>query len=256
MNRLATECQRLFLPTPAPDAAPPADPVQALVDAQGRVRAAVLEVARPADWQALSAVWRGVQADLGLPEPAVAVNGRDGLQLWFSLAQPVPLAQARAWLDGLRRRYLGELPLARVGLLPQPPAPGEAPQWGQAAAVLRQQPEGDCWAAFVAPDLAAVFADTPWLDLPPGAEGQAELLSRMRPMPQAAFTALLAEWRPAAPPPPASPPPAVGDAAPAADLAAPEQARQFLLRVMHDDGVAMALRIEAAKALLVAPGAP
>ena len=53
----------------------------------------VLELTGPADWDVLSAVWRGVQADLELPAPAIAVSGTDGLQLWFSLEAPVPAAQ-------------------------------------------------------------------------------------------------------------------------------------------------------------------
>lgn len=254
MTRLDTEFRRLYLSTDAD-----------WVDAHGRVRAAVLEVARPADWQALSAVWRGVQAELGLPEPAVAVNGRDGLQLWFSLAQPVPMGQAQAWLDGLRRRYLAELPLARLGLLPRPAADGGAPDWALAEAVRHQQPRDDCWAAFIAPDLAAVFADTPWLDLPPGAEGQADRLGGLRSIAPAAFEALLAEWTvgdgpasPAAAPSPApsqAPLPAASPEAtpPATDATA--QAHQFLLGVMHDEAATLALRIEAAKALLGRPGA-
>ena len=36
------------------------------------------------------------------------------------------------------------------------------------------------WSAFVAPDLAHIFNDTPWLDLPPNLEGQAELLARLK----------------------------------------------------------------------------
>jgi hypothetical protein len=45
----------------------------------------------------------------------VAVNGRDALQLWMALAQPVSLAQARAFLDGLVARYLPALPPASGG---------------------------------------------------------------------------------------------------------------------------------------------
>ena len=79
--RLAREFQRLYGPADAPAAA-----------AGNAVRALVLDVARPADWRPLAAVWQGVQADLGLPAPAIVANGSDGLQLWFSLAQPVPAA--------------------------------------------------------------------------------------------------------------------------------------------------------------------
>ena len=117
MNRLQQELQRLYgLPAGASlgldlDA-------RGLVDEPGRVRAMVLELARPADWAALSAVWGGVQADLALPAPAIAVNGSDGCQLWFSLLEPVLVPQAAAFLDALRCRYLGDIAPVRVAMLP------------------------------------------------------------------------------------------------------------------------------------------
>jgi hypothetical protein len=36
----------------------------------------VLELARPAEWPPLARVWQAVQAELGLPAPAIAVSGR------------------------------------------------------------------------------------------------------------------------------------------------------------------------------------
>ena len=58
MNRLDTERQRLFHLDDGPRA-------------EGRVKAAVLGLSGPADWGLLSAVWRGVQAELDLPAPAM-----------------------------------------------------------------------------------------------------------------------------------------------------------------------------------------
>ncbi|MCK7495438.1 MAG: hypothetical protein MZW92_33550 [Comamonadaceae bacterium] len=55
-----------------------------------RVRRAGRRAARRARCQA------GVQNDLGLPPPAVAVSGGDALLLWFSLQQPADAARARA----------------------------------------------------------------------------------------------------------------------------------------------------------------
>ena len=95
MNRLQSELHRLYLADES-----------GLLDEQGRVRAMVLELTGPADWDVLSAVWRGVQADLELPAPAIAVSGTDGLQLWFSLEAPVPAAQAQAFLAALCAHYL------------------------------------------------------------------------------------------------------------------------------------------------------
>ena len=65
-----------------------------------------LALARPADWEVLGRVWKGVQDELGWPAPGIAVSGTDACQLWFSLADPLPPAQAHALLERLRLRYL------------------------------------------------------------------------------------------------------------------------------------------------------
>jgi hypothetical protein len=226
MSRLAREYQRLFLPTGA----------QAPGGAES-VRALVLEVSRPAAWESLSVVWQGVQADLGLPAPAVAVNGADGLQLWFSLAVAVDALQGRALLEKLRLRYMADLPLHRVAMqtsdLPVPiPRPAQV--------------EGQ-WSAFVAADLAPVFEESPWLDLPPNEDGQAELLSRVVSIQPAALTSALMRLQ-------GQPEAAAEHSAvpmqPARSDAAQTAAAQFLLAVMGDEAAPLALRVEAAKALM------
>lgn len=219
MNRLQAEFQRLFDPHSS--------------DAESNVRAAMLTVARPADWTALSALWRGVQSDLALPAPAIAVNGVDGFQLWFSLAEPVLASQALGFIDALRRRYLGDLSSQRLGLTtsvsalpPQPTVSGQ-------------------WSAFVAADLAPVFAAEPWLDIVPSPDGQADVLCRLQPISSAEFQAALALLGLS---------PTAGRTAPAS-LALKTaydglDAETFLRQVMNDQSVALGLRIEAAKALL------
>jgi hypothetical protein len=223
--RLQSELRRLYLA--GDDAA-----AGSLIDPEGRVRALVLELARPASWESLSKVWRGVQADLELPAPAIAVSGIEGLQLWFSLAEPAPVPQAQAFLEQLRLRYLPDIAAQRVGLIP-----------GVDALPPRQAPSGN-WSAFVAADLAPVFADTPWLDIEPSSDGQADLLSRLQSIKPPAFDAALSALRPAAPTQ------AVATAPEARAAVAGSAPRRFLLQVMNDDTVALALRIEAAKALL------
>jgi len=220
MTRLQTELERLYLA--APGTATP------LVDGRGRVRALVLETVQPAGWDRLAAVWDGVQAELALPAPAIAVSGADGMQLWFALQAPVAAAQGHAFLDGLRARWLADLAPARVRLL------------AGAAALVPALRGDERWSAFVAPDLAAVFADTPWLDLEPGEEGQAALLHGLRSITPAAFADALARLGAAARDAPA----------PAIPSAQDDDPRAFLRRVMNDERVDMALRIEAAKALL------
>ena len=242
MNRLQQELQRLY--APQADARLGLDlGAGGLIDAQGRVRAMVLELGRPADWAALSAVWTGVQADLGLPAPAIALNGSDGCQLWFSLLESVPVPQAAAFLDVLRRRYLGDIAPVRVAMLPALDTASDGPPL-HARLVPALQADNSLWSAFVASDLAPMFADEPWLDMPPNPDGQAQLLAPLKSISPAEFELALQRLRSVAVP--ASPGPASHAAAQAASL----DPRRFLLDVMNNDSLDLALRIEAAKALL------
>ncbi|RQO63056.1 hypothetical protein DBR47_00315 [Paucibacter sp. KBW04] len=223
MNRLQTEIQRLYL-----------------TDEPARVRAAVLELAAPADWTVLGQVWRGVQSDLGLPAPAIAVSGRDGYQLWFSLSAALPAAQAAALLEGLRQRYLPGLPLKRIKTWP-------AAHADTSTSTLQPPPRlalSGQWAAFLAPDLAPVFADEPWLDTAPNEEGQADLLQGLLSIKPEALEQALNQLG-------AKPLASASRAeASTSQAGASSDPRQFLLRVMNDESQDMALRIEAAKALL------
>jgi len=140
------------------------------------------------------------------------------------------------------------------------------------------------WSAWVAPELAVMFTDTPWLDIEPVDDGQAALLRPLRPIKPAEFDAALARVRESASRAPTAAPalasarvgtgaalahaptasaeePTPGDGrthaalapalAPAAFAHPPEDdPRRFLLRVMNDERLDMAHRIEAAKALL------
>jgi hypothetical protein len=226
MNRLQTELHRLYDPT-ADDG-----PLR-LLDDHGRTRALVLEVTGPPDGAALQRLWQGVQAELDWPAPAPAVSGQDSLQLWFSLAQPLTAAQAQALGQALQRRWLADLAPRRVRCWPR--------QDGHTAPVPLLQADGSNWSAFVAPDLLPLFADTPWLDLPPGDDGQAQLLAPLR--------SVSADRVAAALPVHAEPP--VHAAA-----AAGSDPRQFLQSVMNDADAPLALRVEAAKALLAHAPAP
>lgn len=251
-SRLSAELQRLYhLPG---GMAAPGDPFLRLVDSQGRVRAMVLSLSRPADWPLLAAVWRGVQSDLDLPAPAIAVNGVDAYELWFSLADLVPQADAQAFLLGLRQRYLAGVKAHRVGMRPSLDGSGAITS---TALIPAAQGDAGHWSAFVAPDLAAVFGDEPLLDLPPGEDQQAELLSRLKCIPLSGFEAALGLMQAApqdlAQAVPAAPAPARASASLAYAPAAKghyEDPRLFLQDVMNDLSVPIASRIEAAKALL------
>ena len=238
MNRLDTELNRLYLGGLLFAQGDAQD--LSLVDARGRVRALVLEVVRPAGWDVLSRAWQGVQSELELPAPAIAVSGTDGLQLWFSLEASIETARAHDFLEALRERYLADVPASRVRLLPDPAEPGR-----HAPLVPRLQTSGDAWSAFVAPDLVAIFSETPWLDVEPGEEGQAALLRGLQSIKPAAFEAVLVRLRADA-----RAPQAPTGTTPVVAASSEDEPRRFLLRVMNDESVPLALRIEAAKALL------
>ena len=201
----------------------------------------MLALAAPGAWSGVLAVWQGVQAELQLPAPAIAVAGGAGYQLWFSLAEAVPVGQALAFLGGLRSRYLAELGPECIASFP--PQPAAAPT-ARAPRLPPYSMAAERWSAFVASDLGALFADEPWLDLPPSADAQADLLSRVQVTPLADWRRACERLAPTAPPPAPSLPGASDPAGPQ------EDPRRFLLGIMNDPAVDLHLRIEAAKALL------
>ncbi|MEJ5992712.1 hypothetical protein WG902_22170 [Ramlibacter sp. PS3R-8] len=207
MNRLQAESQRLY----------------------GTGRAAVLELAGAGGWTELAKVWQGVQAELELPAPGIAVNGSDAHQLWFSFPQAVAAPEAERFLASLRAHFLREVPPERIrfNLHPAPMPPFQVGP--------------DRWSAFVTQDLATLFDAGPWLDMPPGVEAQAELLSRLQSMAPQALQRAMQRMKPVA-----------SASMPLPQGAEQDDPRSFLLRVMNDAHADMHLRIEAAKALLLA----
>lgn len=244
-TRLQTELHRLYLSHVAQsECQDPAGEAIRLIDADGRVRAMVVEIAQQAGWDGVAALWQGIQDDLDLPAPAIAVSGIDGYQVWLSLSEPVPVAQALDFLESLRLRYLGAIAPKHISMKPQAndSAPGQVQQ---ARLVPARQAESGRWSAFVAPGLAGMFADEPWLDLAPSPDAQAKLLSRVESIQPAEFRQAQDRLRPAgAAIDRATAPVAAGTAHGGQDP------KRFLLAVMNDPATALHLRIEAAKALL------
>lgn len=235
MNPLETEFHRLYLVDDATAVAP------SLMTLDGRVRAMVMELARPADWSVVSTVWQRVQSDLGLPPPAIAVTGNDGYQLWFSLAEPVTAAEASFFLESLRQRFLSEIAPERISMLPT--------ETRHAQLVPALQQSTGLWSAFVAPDLAAIFADSPGLDIPPRVEAQAKVLARLESIKSSMFEAIFDQVishveRLSATHHSSTP------VVPLSTKHGDSDAKSFLTDVMNDPSVEMHLRIEAAKAIL------
>lgn len=235
MNPLETEFQRLYFVDDASAVAP------SLMTMDGRVRAMVMELARPADWPVVSTVWQRVQSDLGLPPPAIAVTGNDGYQLWFSLAEPVTAAEASFFLESLRQRFLSDISRERISLLPT--------ETRHAQLIPALQQSTGLWSAFVAPDLAAIFADSPGLDVCPRVEAQAKILAPLESIKASVFEAIFDRV--------ISDVERVSTAIQSSTLVVPSSTKQcdsdaqrFLKEVMNDKSIEMHLRIEAAKALL------
>lgn len=223
------------------------------------------------DW--VSQVWAWVQAQAGLPAPAIAVDGSQGWLLCFALPSPRPVNEAQAVLRQLIRDGLQQLGVAV--------SPADAAAWrftcwpagapavaGEDAVPVPREVAPDRWSAFVAPDLVPVFAESPWLDCAPSEEGQAVLLSKLLPIPADGWARWLATssqgqsdshaetagravggcqadaQAAAAGRQLTAPLPAPGGAATS------DAPRAFLLSVMNDASVDLALRIEAARVLL------
>ena len=235
MNPMESELRRLYLLDDGLAGEP------RLVTGDGHVRALVLELSRPADWNVMSTVWQRVQSELELPAPAIAVSGIDGYQLWFSLAKPVPASKAIAFLNSLRQRYLSPIAPERVSLMPT------ATEHAQLVPAL--QAKTGQWSAFVAPDLAAIFSDSPGLEVCPSPEAQAKVLARIECIKPEAFEAALNQLAGADCRQPSGAAPSLA-ALPTSTQHANKEAKQFLSEIMNDKTIEMHLRIEAAKALL------
>lgn len=254
MNPLHTEFVRLYHADPQRallhDAAR-----SALQGADGHVRCAVLELARPADWSLLGTVWRGVQAELELPAPGIAINGQDGYQLWFAWQQGIAPHAAQGFLQGLVQRYLPDVAIQRLRCWPGASSEATDKEGPFPASVPALHPHSGQWSAFIAPDLAALFADEPWLDRDPGVEAQAQLLGRLEGMDAESFGKAMQHLRtvlaPAATKPSAD---TAQDEARAFVGSLPyypcDAPAAFLQAVMQDPQAPLALRVQAAVALL------
>ena len=158
-----------------------------LVSETGQVRALVLEFGGKGGgdkhWSDLCAIANALQHELDLPAPAVSISGRTSFYLWLSLETPVPLAQARQFLQLLRTVFL---PASTDILTAAPAAFLESVELPPCL-----QPSGK-WAAFIHPGMGASFADEPGLDMPPPLPAQLGFLESLRSMTLAQFAKALA----------------------------------------------------------------
>lgn len=202
MNKLIAELQRLFfLPgqqcagaslTPAGGQIPVA---LDLVNDAGMARVMVIDFCRAADWPKVAGLFLALQTDLDLPAPAVSVSGSQGFSLWLSLVEPAPVAQLKDFLQALRVRYLAEIPLDKLNLLPVTDAATH-----DSAVFVRLPPCVDpingMWSAFIDPAHGANFTDEPWLEMAPPMDKQAARLAEVESIKTGAFVNALSIMRP------------------------------------------------------------
>jgi hypothetical protein len=148
-------------------------------------------------WDRLCEVANALQADLGLPAPAVSIDGASAYRLWLSLASPVPAGEAQEFLELLQQAYFRQTELA--------PDAATAPVYLPPCL----NPRSGKWAAFIHPGMGASFAEESGLDMAPPLTGQATFLEGLDSIADEQFREALYKLeqrhRPAAIPAPAEP---------------------------------------------------
>ncbi|TFW21319.1 hypothetical protein [Duganella callida] len=116
-------------------------------------------------WLRLCEVANALQADLGLPAPAVSVSGGDCYRLWLSLEAPLTTAQAAQFTALLHKAYFEDEPVdpGRTSV--------ELPPCLHAATGL--------WAAFINPGMGGALAEDLGLEMPPNENAQAAFLEKL-----------------------------------------------------------------------------
>ena len=196
MNKLVSELQRLYFLAGQPwhkqkpdESNAPAVPAEGaltgdilqkgvaidLVGKNGMTRTMVVDFDNSRDWKQAATLYQAVQCDLYFPAPAVSVSGDSGYQLWFSLAEPIPLAQAQTFLKALHVRYLADIPEGNLSLRPEADISTEAAM----TVVLppSQHVATGKWSAFIDSSMGDMFIEEPWLEMAPNMARQADMLA-------------------------------------------------------------------------------
>jgi hypothetical protein len=115
-------------------------------------------------WDRLCQVANALQAELGLPAPAVSIDGASAYRLWLSLETAVPAGEAQEFLELLQQTYFPQTELA--------PDAATAPVYLPPCL----NPRSGKWAAFIHPGMGASFAEESGLEVAPPLQGQAAFL--------------------------------------------------------------------------------
>lgn len=193
MDNLNAQLTRLYL---MPDAAAHAGAPVPLASPDGMTRAIVIEfpprreAGAEQHWHDLCEVANRLQESFGFPAPAVSITGTQGYRLWLSLAEPVPVGDARRFLAMLRTAHFTELDLQALDAVELPPFLHAA---------------SGKWAAFIHPGMGASFAEEAGLEVAPPAAAQLAFLEGLESIGKAQFFEALVSMKQADAPQPAVP---------------------------------------------------
>ncbi|MCA1857679.1 hypothetical protein LE190_17325 [Massilia oculi] len=206
MDKLIAALTRLYL---MPQAATPEALAQhfqgvhplavPLASDEGDTRAIVIDFPPRRDvgpgqhWTDLCAVANRLQEAFGFPAPSVSISGASSFRLWLSLAESVPVGDARRLTALLRENHFPDLALQALDAVELPPF---------------LNPASGKWAAFIHPGMGAAFTEEAGLDIRPPAAAQLAFLEGLDSIGKTAFFDALAAMKQA-------------DAAPAAVQPAP-----------------------------------
>ncbi|MCA1246589.1 hypothetical protein [Massilia sp. MS-15] len=185
MDKLIAALTRLYL---MPQAATPEALAQhfqgvhplavPLASDEGDTRAIVIDFPPRRDvgpgqhWTDLCAVANRLQEAFGFPAPAVSISGASSFRLWLSLAESVPVGDARRLTALLREAYFPDLALQGLDAVELPPF---------------LNPASGKWAAFIHPGMGAAFAEESGLELAPPPAAQLAFLAGLDSISKAIF---------------------------------------------------------------------
>lgn len=166
-------------------------------------------------WERLCTVANALQAQSGLPAPAVSVSGDGAFGLWLSLEQPITVAQAQEFARLV-------CPGADAAAGPLPPCLNQA---------------SGKWAAFIHPGMGASFAGDEGLDVQPSEAGQLALLEGLESIGPALFAQALEQLRQSAGAPPRTAQQASGASAAAEGLLLKDATLEDIVAFLHSKNI-------------------
>lgn len=176
-------------------------------------------------WERLCSVANMLQAELGLPAPAVSISGAGSYGIWLSLAKPVPVAQAQEFIELVCAAFCPEMS----------PAPNAASP--TAALPPHMEQVNGKWAAFIHSGMGASFAGDEGLEMEPPEAGQVALLEDLESIGPAQFGQALDQLRQRTGGAPQAIPPALRPGTSAQDLLLKDATLEDIVSFLHSKNI-------------------